>query len=62
VRRALIYVLRNHHRHATGPGRPAVFDAFSTAAYFDGFATRIWRWPRDGFVPPDEPPVTPAET
>jgi len=57
VRRALVYVLHNHRRHHTGPGRPSRFDPFSTAAYFDGFAMRILRWPKSGFVPPDEPPV-----
>jgi REP element-mobilizing transposase RayT len=62
VRRVLVYVLRNHHRHATDRGRPVAFDAFSTAAYFDGFSTRISRWPRHGFVPPEDPPIAPAET
>ena len=62
VRHALIYVLRNHHRHPTGPGRPAAFDAFSSAAYFEGFTTRVLRWPRYGFVPPKESPVARAET
>ena len=62
VRRALIYVLQNHRRHHTGPGRPSRFDVFSTAAYFDGFKVPIPRWPRSGFVPPVEPPVAPPQT
>jgi hypothetical protein len=62
VRSALIYVLRNHHRHAPDRLRESAFDMFSTAAYFDGFTTRIWRWPRKGFVSTHEPPVAPAET
>jgi hypothetical protein len=57
VRRALVYVLHNHRRQHTGPGRPTRFDVFSTAAYFDGFTMPILRWPRSGFVPPEEPPV-----
>ena len=61
VRRALVYVLKNRRRHHTGPGRPSGIDPFSTARYFDGFAVAP-RWPRSGFVPPEEPPVAPART
>ena len=62
VRRALVYVLNNHRRHFTPPGAIRPFDEFSTAAYFDGFTRRIPRWPKQGFVPPREPPVAPART
>jgi REP element-mobilizing transposase RayT len=62
VRRALVYVLHNHRRHLTGRGRPSRFDVFSSAAYFDGFATPILRWPKSGFVPPKEPPVSHSKT
>ena len=62
VRLALIYVLRNHHRHSTGAGRPAAFDAFSSAAYFDGFTRGVPRWPRHGFAPSKGSPVARAET
>ena len=62
VRRALIYVLHNHKHHLTLPGRPSLFDPMSTAAYFDGFTTRIERWPRDGFVPPKESPVAKSQS
>ena len=56
-----MYVLQNHRRHHTGPGRPSPFDPFSTARYFDGF-TVAPHWPRSGFVPPEEPPVAAAKT
>lgn len=62
VRRVLVYVLNNHRRHHGGAGRPSRFDVFSTAAYFDGFAMPILRWPKSGFVPPEEPPVARAKT
>jgi REP element-mobilizing transposase RayT len=61
VRRALIYVFHNHRHHHTGAGRPTFFDVLSTAVYFDGF-TIAPRRPRHGFIPPEEPPVAPAET
>jgi REP element-mobilizing transposase RayT len=61
VRRALVYVFHNHRHHHTGAGRPCFLDPMSTAAYFEGFSFRP-RWPRHGFVPPEEPPVVPANT
>jgi REP element-mobilizing transposase RayT len=61
VRRALVYVLRNHVRHGLA-GRETMFDACSTAAYFDGFTKPIPPWPRQGFVPPKEPPVARPRT
>jgi putative transposase len=62
VRRALVYVLHNHKHHLTGAGRASSFDPLSTAPYFDGFTARVWRWPRDGFIPPKESPVVMAKT
>ena len=56
VRRALVYVFHNHRHHHRGAGRPCFLDAMSTAPYFDGFTFRP-RWPRQGFIPPEEPPV-----
>jgi REP element-mobilizing transposase RayT len=61
VRRALVYVFHNHRHHHTGAGRPCFLDAMSTAAYFDGFTFRP-RWPRHGFIPPEEPPVASPDT
>ena len=61
VRRALVYVLRNHRHHSRGAGRPSRFDVFSTSAYFDGFTTSPC-WPKGGFLPPEEPPVARPRT
>jgi hypothetical protein len=61
VRRALVYVLRNNQHHGTGAGQPRRYDPLSTAPYFDGFTTRVYL-PRNGFIPPEEPPVVAAET
>jgi hypothetical protein len=43
VRNALVYVLHNNRRHHTGRGRPVCPDPFSSASYFDGFATSSGR-------------------
>jgi putative transposase len=59
VRNALVYVLQNRTKHAAAHGgQPRGLDAFSSAAFFDG-------WSKDANVelarlraalPPDEPP------
>ncbi len=40
VRAAIVYVLMNHKKHARSHGGPAALDAFSSAAWFDGFTAR----------------------
>jgi REP element-mobilizing transposase RayT len=60
VRRALIYVLRNHRRHTVAPGRPSGFDPLSTAPYFDVFAPSIAR--PHSTAPPDGLPVAQPRT
>jgi len=55
VRRALIYVLHNHRRHAGTPGRRSGFDPLSTAPYFDGFVPGIVRPPSTAPPPVAQP-------
>jgi hypothetical protein len=56
VRNALVYVLHNNRRHHTGRGRPVRLDPFSSAFYFDGFASARGRPFMLGLPPPDIPP------
>jgi REP element-mobilizing transposase RayT len=60
VRRALVYVLQNHRKHGA-TGQTWLVDPFSSAAYFEGFKTRIRRWPRHGFAPPRHPVTAPPK-
>jgi hypothetical protein len=60
VRRALIYVLHNHRRHAGAPGGRSGFDPLSTAPYFNGFVPGIVRPPAT--APPSAMPFVQAKT
>ena len=61
VRRALVYVLQNYRRHGATHPKWSV-DPFSSAPYFAGFKSRLFGWPLYRFVPPKDPPITPART
>jgi hypothetical protein len=61
VRRALVYVLNNHRKHAHPGGRVPLFDPCSSAPYFDGFSTAVPAWFRHSSATED-PPVVPART
>jgi REP element-mobilizing transposase RayT len=61
VRAALSYALNNWRKHGEAPREGVVADPFSSARYFDGWATA----PATGPPQPegdDGPPVAPAET
>jgi hypothetical protein len=62
VRNALVYVLQNHRHHLKGAGRPSQLDPLSAAPYFDGFTVRVYRWPRDAIITPEDSPVAVPET
>jgi hypothetical protein len=61
VRRALVYVLQNHRKHGAA-GAVWLVDPCSSAPYFEGFKTRLSRWPHQPFAPPRQAPTAAART